>query len=140
MHGQCGIDLDIPLRARPLRAETASRSGGGAKMRPGPSTDAPEPQRAGCVSLPVFETLLESGQGSLKVVSGPQYLEAGSSCKQGMNKVLLRPVPLVAHNPLVRVLVGQEDIVNMNQNPRRKPGHSFQQKEQHVVARFDLVA
>jgi len=34
MHGYGRIDLDIHLRAWPLRAGTASRSGGGAKTRP----------------------------------------------------------------------------------------------------------
>jgi hypothetical protein len=60
------------------------------------------------------------------VGTGPHDLEGTAERKQSLKEVLLRPKSSFLAHPVLGILQGQEDVVDMDEDARAQPWQDFQ--------------
>jgi hypothetical protein len=68
------------------------------------------------------------------VITGPQDLKTTIPHKQGMHQILFSPTPLLLHYEFLRVFVGQEDIVRVDQHTWPQPRQNLQVEIHYISA------
>jgi len=68
-----------------------------------------------------------------------QHLELAIERQERLQQVLLRPRQPHVHDPLARVLVREEDVVEVHDHADRQARHALQQQVIDVAAGLDRV-
>ena len=72
-------------------------------------------------------------------VSGPHYFPSPVELQKGTQQVLLVPVVTLVDNSYLRVLVWQEDVVDVHHHARSQPGKHLEEQVVHVAASLGHV-
>ena len=74
------------------------------------------------------------------VAGSPSNLESVVKAEEGMDEVLLSPTPTLFDHPALRVVEGEEDVVDVDKYARFEPRQHFEEQEVDIPARYNRVA
>src|SRR5687767_1724671 len=76
----------------------------------------------------------------IDIAAAPQHLEIPVSDQKGLQEVLLGPEVLLSHHPILRVMSGEENIVNVDNDYLLQRRQHFQKEEIYIATHADDMA